>query len=105
MTLRLEGHMYVYVDAYLLPTSHTHAHAHAHAHTHTHTHTHTHANTNTHAHTHTYTGRKYSSKCDVFSFGITMWEMITRKEPTFKLGPEADTMAVVFAVANGRWQY
>ncbi len=95
MTLRLEGHMYVYVDAYLLPTSHTHTHTHARAHTHTHT----------HAHTHTYTGRKYSSKCDVFSFGITMWEMITRKEPTFKLGPEADTMAVVFAVANGRWQY
>ncbi len=53
-----------------------------------------------------YTGWKYSSKCDVFSFGITMWEMITRKEPTFKLGPGvSSTMAVLYSRANGRRQY
>jgi serine/threonine protein kinase len=26
-------------------------------------------------------GEKYSEKADVFSFGIIMWEMLTRKEP------------------------
>ncbi len=35
---------------------------------------------------------------------MTMWEMITRKEPTVRTDSEIDAMAIVFAIANGRWQ-
>ncbi len=29
---------------------------------------------------------RYSAKCDIFSYGLTLWEMIARKEPTLGLG-------------------
>jgi serine/threonine protein kinase len=26
-------------------------------------------------------GRKFNEKCDVYSFGIILWQMLTRKDP------------------------
>jgi serine/threonine protein kinase len=42
--------------------------------------------------------RKYSAASDVWAFGITVWEIITREEPY--LG--TDSLKVAFAVATGQ---
>eukprot|EP00731_Ephydatia_muelleri_P032142 Em0023g649a len=47
-------------------------------------------------------GKHYTASADIFSFAITLWEMITRKRPTLELGMEkADGMAIMFKMAQG----
>uniref|UniRef100_H3CJ52 Mitogen-activated protein kinase kinase kinase 7 n=1 Tax=Tetraodon nigroviridis TaxID=99883 RepID=H3CJ52_TETNG len=43
-------------------------------------------------------GSNYSEKCDVFSWGIILWEVITRKKP-FEIGGPA--FRIMWAVHNG----
>ena len=40
--------------------------------------------------------QQYSEKCDVFSFAILMWELLTREEPYAGMPP----FQIVFAVAS-----
>jgi len=47
-------------------------------------------------------GRHYTERCDVFSFAIVVWEIITRKRPTLNVkGQNASSMAILYAMANG----
>ena len=46
-------------------------------------------------------GRSYSKGCDVFSFGITVWEMIARKRPI--IGNATIDLAIIYATAKGQW--
>lgn len=39
---------------------------------------------------------KFNEKCDVFSMGVVLWELITRKEPYAKMAPLQVIAAVVF---------
>ncbi len=48
-----------------------------------------------------YTGRRYTELCDVFSFGIVLWEMITRKKPLGAVKGQHSNMAILYAMANG----
>ena len=48
------------------------------------------------------TGRNYTNSCDAFSFGVVVWEMITRKRPTLGAGKgQSNNMAILYAMANG----
>ena len=50
----------------------------------------------------TLAGRNYDASCDAFSFGIVVWEMITRKRPTLGAGKgQHSNMAILYAMANG----
>jgi len=41
-------------------------------------------------------GRYYTDRCDVFSFAIVVWEIITRKRPTLNVkGQNASSMAIL----------
>ncbi|XP_064627957.1 mitogen-activated protein kinase kinase kinase 7-like [Lineus longissimus] len=44
-------------------------------------------------------GCNYSEKCDVFSFGIILWEVITRRKPFNEIGGPA--FRIMWAVHNG----
>lgn len=44
-------------------------------------------------------GSKYSEKCDVFSWGIILWEVVTRRKPFDEIGGPA--FRIMWAVHNG----
>ncbi len=44
-------------------------------------------------------GNSYSKGCDVFSFGIAVWEMIARKRPI--IGKASIDLAILYATAKG----
>ena len=46
------------------------------------------------------TGSNYSEKCDVFSWGIILWEVITRRKPFDEIGGPA--FRIMWAVHNGK---
>lgn len=46
-------------------------------------------------------GNKYNKSCDVFSFGIAVWEMLARKRPIIGKAANID-LAILFATATGR---
>ena len=77
-------------------------HVHTRTHRHLHTLSHTHSYTLTRCMTALLTGRYYTASCDAFSFGIVVWEMITRKRPTLGAGKsQHNNMAILYAMANG----
>lgn len=45
-------------------------------------------------------GEKYTEKCDVYSFGIILWQMISRRKPYDDIGGPA--LRVMWAVHQGR---
>lgn len=45
-------------------------------------------------------GSNYSEKCDVFSWGIIFWEVITRRKPFDEIGGPA--FRIMWAVHNGQ---
>jgi len=45
-------------------------------------------------------GSNYSEKCDVFSWGIILWEVLTRRKPFDEIGGPA--FRIMWAVHNGR---
>ena len=42
-------------------------------------------------------GKKYDAQCDVYSFGITLWEMCARKVP---FGGEGPPYVIAFRVST-----
>ena len=46
-------------------------------------------------------GNKYSMGCDVYSFGIAVWEMIARKRPIIGHANNVD-LAIIYATATGK---
>ena len=50
-----------------------------------------------------FTGSQYSEKCDVFSWGIILWEVISRRKPFDDLGGPA--FRIMWAVHQGRFWY
>lgn len=46
-------------------------------------------------------GSNYSEKCDVFSWGIILWEVITRRKPFDEIGGPA--FRIMWAVHNGKY--
>ena len=48
-----------------------------------------------------FTGEPYTTKCDIFSFAITLWEMIARKVPTVDASAQLNTYAILFQMAEG----
>ena len=46
-------------------------------------------------------GEPYTQKCDIFSFAITLWEMLARKVPTVSASEQHNTYAILFQMAEG----
>ena len=44
-------------------------------------------------------GSNYSEKCDIFSWGIILWEVLTRRKPFDEIGGPA--FRIMWAVHNG----
>lgn len=44
-------------------------------------------------------GNKYSEKCDVFSWGIVLWECLARKKPFDEIG--APAFRIMWAIHSG----
>lgn len=55
------------------------------------------------------TGKYYTDRCDIFSYGIVIWEMLTRRRPVLASGQSNNFMVIMFAMAQGeegsQWQY
>ena len=47
----------------------------------------------------TFSGHIYNEKCDVFSFGIIFWEILTRRKPFEELGGQA--YSIMWKVHSG----
>ena len=47
-----------------------------------------------------FTGRKYSEKCDVFSWGIILWEVLSRRKPFDEVG--ASAFSIMWAIHGGK---
>uniref|UniRef100_A0A914BWM5 Mitogen-activated protein kinase kinase kinase n=1 Tax=Acrobeloides nanus TaxID=290746 RepID=A0A914BWM5_9BILA len=45
-------------------------------------------------------GKKYDQKCDIFSFGILMWEMLARRQPI--TDPDSHAYTILWQVSEGR---
>jgi serine/threonine protein kinase len=45
-------------------------------------------------------GEKYTFKCDIFSYGIVLWEMIARKPPNIKFGEKMPWEMIYYAMAK-----
>lgn len=43
-------------------------------------------------------GSRYTEKCDVYSWGVTLWEVLTRRVPFEEIG---ESMCVMWAVYHG----
>ena len=51
-----------------------------------------------------FVGDPYTTMCDVFSFAITMWEMLARKVPTIDLGTSnLNSFAILYQMAQGQF--
>ena len=48
-------------------------------------------------------GRYYTDRCDVFSFGMMVWEMLARKRPMVLGTQRGNNMAILYAMANGEF--
>ncbi len=48
-------------------------------------------------------GKYYTDRCDVFSFGIMVWEMLARRRPTLPGTNKGNNMAILYAMANGMY--
>lgn len=49
-----------------------------------------------------FTGKEYSEKCDVFSWGIIFWEVLTRRKPFDDISKARGTaFAIMWAVQKG----
>ncbi len=46
-------------------------------------------------------GRYYTDRCDVFSFGMMVWEMLARRRPMLLGTRKGNNMAILYAMANG----
>ena len=46
-------------------------------------------------------GRYYTDRCDVFSFGMMVWEMLARRRPMLLGTSRTNNMAILYAMANG----
>jgi len=46
-----------------------------------------------------FTGQSYTEKCDVFSWGIILWEVLTRRKPFEEIGGPA--FRIMWAVHKG----
>ena len=53
-------------------------------------------------HVHVHVGQRYTPKCDVFSFAITLWEMLARKVPTIDTTAHQPTYAILYQMAEGK---
>ena len=47
------------------------------------------------------TGEPYTQRCDIFSFAITLWEMLARKVPTVSASEQHNTFSILFQMAEG----
>jgi mitogen-activated protein kinase kinase kinase 7 len=47
-------------------------------------------------------GDTYTTMCDVFSFAITLWEMLARKVPSIELGENISSFAILYQMAQGK---
>ena len=102
-TIIQNAHTHIQTYTHIHTYAHTLTHTHTHANTYTHSHTHSHTHTHIHTHTHTLTGKHYTASADIFSFAITLWEMIARKRPTLEMGMEkADSISILYKMANGK---
>lgn len=48
-------------------------------------------------------GNKYSEKCDVFSWGIVLWECLARQKPFNDIGGSA--FRIMWAIHSGDYAY
>ncbi len=47
-------------------------------------------------------GKYYTDRCDIFSYGIVLWEMLTRRRPVLANSEKSNNfMVIMFAMAQG----
>ena len=50
-------------------------------------------------------GESYTTKCDIFSFAITLWEMLARKVPTIDVSAaQLNSYAILFQMVQGKYK-